>query len=106
MSNDLSNLKSQCDSAFDVAQQKQNYLEVCRARQTMAYNNGIFFVDHNLIGFLRALKESNTVESIVLDHNNNPIRVNVQSLLEKSIERYQESVNSYEQLYQQLIKRV
>lgn len=106
MSNNLSQLKSQSDSAFDIAQQKQNYLEVCRARQIMAYKNGIFFVDHNLIGFLRALIDSNRPESVVLDHNNNPVRINVQELLDKSIERYQESVNSYEQLYQQLVKRV
>ena len=72
----------------------------------MAYKNGIFFVDHNLIGFLRALIDSNRPESVVLDHNNNPVRINVQELLDKSIERYQESVNSYEQLYQQLVKRV
>lgn len=94
---DIESLKSQSDWAFDAALHKQNMLEACRARQVMAYNNGIFFIDHNHIAFLQAMKSANHEKIYMLDNNNNPIAVQVTDFLEKSIERHNEALLSYHQ---------
>jgi len=101
---DIESLKSQSDWAFDAALQKKNMLEACRARQVMAYNNGIFFIDHSHIAFLHAMKLGNNEKVVMLDQNDNPISVDVTDFLEKSIERYNEALLSYHLQHETLKK--
>ena len=98
----LKDLKAQSDKAFDVQLQKQNLLESCRARQVMAYNGGLFKVNHTLIPFLHTLEETGRSNTIILDSNDNPVEINTTELLQKALERYQEAVNTYHKLYKDI----
>lgn len=102
--NTLEQLKADSDHAFDLSLQKQNLLEHCRARQIMAYNDGLFMVDHNHIAFLQAMKDMGLQRACMLDSNNNPIEVEVKDLMEKSVARYHEALYAYHQLYETLKK--
>ena len=105
MNDDIKELKSQADRAFEIQQQKQNYLESCRARQTMAYAGGIFVIDREHISFLKIMRDLGKEKIHLLDHNENPIEVDVADFLNRSVERHQEALNTYHQLYQ-LLKRI
>ena len=98
----IKDLKAESDLAFDVQLQKQNLLEACRARQIMAYSGGLFLVDESLISFLKSLKDLNVTDTVLLDKNQNPIKVRVEELLDRSLERYQEAVNTYHRLYENI----
>lgn len=101
----IKDLKAESDLAFDVQQQKQNFLESCKARQIMAYGGGIFFIDSQHIAFLKAMRDLGKSKIYVLDYNNNPIHIDVVDFLDRSVERYQEALNTYHQLYQKLKRK-
>ena len=101
----IKDLKAESELAFDVQQQKQNFLEACRARQTMAHGGGIFFIDSQHIAFLKAMKDLGKSQIHILDHNDNPIQVDVAEFLDRSVERYQDALNTYHQLYQKLKRK-
>ena len=98
----IKDLKDESDLAFDVQLQKQNLLEACRARQVMSHAGGLFLVDESLISFLKSLKDLDVTDTVLLDKNQNPIKVRVEELLDRSLERYQEAVNTYHQLYENI----
>ena len=98
----IKDLKDESDLAFDVQLQKQNLLEACRARQVMAHGGGLFLVDESLISFLKSLKDLGVTDTVLLDKNQNPIKVRVEELLDRSLERYQEAVNTYHRLYENM----
>ena len=96
----IKDLKARSDRAFDVQLQKQNLLESCRARQVLAHNGGIFKVDHALISFLNALKHNNTVSTVILDSNDNPVEIKeADDFLDRLVARNQEALNAYHQMY-------
>ena len=98
----IKDLKAESELAFDVQLQKQNLLEACRARQVMAHAGGLFLVDESLISFLKSLKDLNVTDTVLLDKNQNPIKVRVEELLDRGLERYQEAVNTYHRLYENM----
>ena len=98
----IKDLKARSDHAFDVQLQKQNLLESCRARQVLAHRGGIFKVDQTLISFLNALKHNNTVSTVILDSNDNPVEIVVQEFLDAAMARYHEAVNTYHKLYKDI----
>ena len=98
----IKDLKAESELAFDVQLQKQNLLEACRARQIMVHAGGLFLVDESLISFLKSLKDLNVTDTVLLDKNQNPIKVRVEELLDRSLERYQEAVNTYHRLYENI----
>ena len=99
---DIGNIKKHSDLNFEVAQAKKNALEKMRSRQLMAYNERLFKADANTINLVSTLKQSKN-DFYVLDVNDNPCHVkDPNDFLNKLIERNQESLNSYQQLHQDL----
>jgi uncharacterized protein with von Willebrand factor type A (vWA) domain len=99
---DIQSLKQQSDLSFDLAANKRNALEKARARQLMAYNNHLFLADAHTINLVHALKQQHTV-FFILDANDNPCEItDADVFLQLLIQRNQESLNQYHQLYQQL----
>ena len=102
---DIGNIKKYSDLAHDLALTKRNALEKCRARQIMAYNGRLFRADANTISKVYAL-QAHAKTFVILDMNDNPCEVtDPQDFLQKLIARNQETVNTLNQLHQQLKKR-
>ena len=71
----------------------------------MAYNGNLFRADANTIGIVRTLKESNDT-FFLLDTNNNPVKItDADNFLERLIERNQEALNAYHQMYETFTKK-
>ena len=99
---DIGNIKKHSDLNFEVAQAKRNALEKMHSRQLMAYNERLFKADANTINLVSTLKTQNK-DFYVLDVNDNPCHVkDPDDFLNKLIERNQETLNSYQQLHQDL----
>ena len=99
---DIGNIKKHSDLNFEVAQAKKNALEKLRSRQLMAYNERLFKADSDTINLISTLKQHNQ-DFYVLDVNDNPCHVKApDDFLNKLIERNQETLNSYQQLHQDL----
>ena len=102
---DIGNIKKHSDLNFEVAQAKKNALEKMRSRQLMAYNERLFMADAYTISLVSTLKQLNK-DFYVLDVNDNPCHVeDPNDFLNKLIERNQETLNSYQQLHQDLAKK-
>jgi len=102
---DIGNIKKHSDLNFEVAQAKKNALEKMRSRQLMAYNERLFMADAHTISLVSTLKLHNK-DFYVLDVNDNPCHVeDPNDFLNKLIERNQETLNSYQQLHQDLAKK-
>ena len=102
---DIGNIKEHSDLNFEVAQAKKNALEKLRSRQLMAYNERLFIADANTINLVSTLKQ-HSKDFYVLDVNDNPCHVkDPNNFLNKLIERNQETLNSYQQLHQDLAKK-
>ena len=102
---DIGNIKKHSDLNFEVAQAKKNALEKMRSRQLMAYNERLFMADAHTISLVSTLKQLNK-DFYVLDVNDNPCHVeDPNDFLNKLIERNQETLNSYQQLHQDLAKK-
>ena len=102
---DIRSLKLQSDLSYDIAVAKRNALEKANSRMVMAYNGNLFRADANTIGIVRTLKESNDT-FFLLDTNNNPVKItDADNFLERLIERNQEALNAYHQMYETFTKK-
>ena len=97
---DIRELKKQSDLSYDIAVAKRNALEKAQARQVLAYNGHLFRADPQTISVARTLKENNS-KFFILDTNSNPVEIkDPDDFLEKLIERNQEALNTYHQMYE------
>ena len=102
---DIGSLKKQSDLSYNIAIAKRNALEKAHTRQVIVYNEHIFRADPQTICIARTLKETKET-FFMLDTNNNPVEINDPShFLSKLIERNQESLNSYHQMYKTFEKK-
>ena len=102
---DIRSLKLQSDLSYDIAVAKRNALEKAHSRMVMAYNGNLFRADANTIGIVRTLKESNDT-FFLLDTNNNPVKItDADNFLERLIERNQEALNAYHQMYETFTRK-
>ena len=102
---DIGRIKHHADLNFDIALAKKNALEKMRSRQLMAYEGRLFRADASTINLIHTLRQNND-EFYVLDVNDNPCHVKKpDELLEKLIQRNQETLNSYNQLHEDLANR-
>jgi len=102
---DINELKRQSDLSYDTAVAKRNALEKAHSRQVMAYDGHLFRADADTICLVRTLKESQDT-FCVLDSNHNPVEItDPTEFLGKLIERNQESLNAYKQIYQTFTRK-
>jgi hypothetical protein len=96
---DIGELKKQSDLSYDIAIAKRNGLEKAHSRLIIVYNEHIFRADPQTICLVKTLKE--TVDKFfILDTNNNPVEIqDPEDFLKKLIERNQECLSSYHQMY-------
>jgi|TARA_E500000081_G_C5865023_1_gene232274 hypothetical protein len=96
---DIGELKKQSDLSYNIAIAKRNALEKANTRQVMVYKDHIFRADPQTICLVKILKEEKD-SFFLLDTNQNPVEITDPSdLLSKLIERNQESLSSYHQMY-------
>ena len=102
---DIGKLKTYSNLAHDLAQTKKNTLEKCKARQIIAYNGRLFRADAQTINVVSTFKAHNK-KFIMLDVNDNPCEINEpDSFLSLLIEKNQEALNTYNQLFIALKKK-
>ena len=102
---DIGKLKNYSDLAHDLAQSKKNALEKMRSRQIIAYNGRLFRADAETINVVQTFK-AHSKKFYMLDTNDNPCYItNPDEFLRLLIERNQETLNSYNQLFEDLKKR-
>ena len=102
---DIRELKRQSDLSYDTAVAKRNALEKAHSRQVVVYDEHIFRADAQTICLVRTLKESLDT-FCVLDTNGNPVDItDPNQFLSVLIERNQESLNAYKQVYQTFSRR-
>ena len=103
---DIGTLKNYSDLAHDLSQTKKNALEKMRSRQIIAYNGRLFRADAETINVVQTFK-SHSKEFYMLDTNDNPCHItNPEEFLRLLMERNQETLNSYNQLFEDLKKRI
>ncbi|HBY66740.1 MAG TPA: hypothetical protein DEG69_02550 [Flavobacteriaceae bacterium] len=96
---DIGKLKKYSDLAHDLAQTKRNALEKCRARQIIAYNGRLFNADANTINIVSTFK-AHAKKFVMLDVNDNPCEItDPDAFLTQLIQRNQETLNTYNQLF-------
>ena len=84
---------------------KKNGQEWRNVDRHMAYDGHLFRADADTICLVRTLKESQDT-FCVLDTNHNPVEItNPAEFLGKLIERNQESLNAYKQIYQTFTRK-
>ena len=99
---DIGKLKNYSDLAHDLAQTKRNALEKMRSRQIIAYNNQLFSADAQTINVVQTFKAHSST-FYMLDVNDNPCHItNPDEFLKLLIERNQEALNVYYQLFKDL----
>jgi hypothetical protein len=97
---DIGELKKQSDLSYDIAIAKRNALEKAHSRQVIVYNEHIFRADPQTINLVKNLSESHSSPFFILDTNDNPVEIdNSKEFLQILIERNQESLSSYHQMY-------
>ena len=102
---DIRELKRQSDLSYDIAIAKRNALEKAQSRQVLAYNGNLFRADPETICLVRTLKE-NTSQFFMLDTNKNPVEItDPDDFLARLIERNQEALNAYHQMYETFTKK-
>ena len=102
---DIGTLKKYSDLAHDLSQTKKNALEKMRSRQIIAYNGRLFCADAETINVVQTFK-AHSKKFYMLDTNDNPCYItNPDEFLRLLIERNQETLNSYNQLFEDLKKR-
>jgi len=102
---DIGTLKDYSDLAHNLAQTKKNALEKMRSRQIIAYNSRLFRADVETINVVQTFK-AHSKEFYMLDTNDNPCHItNPDEFLRLLIERNQETLNSYNELFENLKKR-
>ena len=96
---DIGELKKQSDLSYDIAIAKRNAIEKANTRQIIVYKEHIFRADPQTICLVKTLKEQ-MQQFFILDTNNNPVQIqDPEDFLTKLIERNQESLSSYHQMY-------
>ena len=96
---DIGELKKQSDLSYDIAIAKRNAIEKANTRQIIVYNEHIFRADPQTICLVKTLKEDHDT-FFMLDTNSNPVEIkDPQDFLSKLIQRNQESLSSYHQMY-------
>ena len=96
---DIHELKRQSDLSYDTAIAKRNALEKAHARQVLVYNEHIFRADTETICLVKTLSESDDT-FFVLDTNSNPVEIkDPNDFLSQLVQRNQESLNTYHQIY-------
>jgi len=102
---DISELKKQSDLSYDTAIAKRNALEKAHSRQVVVYKEHIFKADAQTICLVETLNKHNDT-FFVLDTNDNPVHIKEPTeFLSLLITRYQESLNTYHQIYKTFHKR-
>jgi len=102
---DIGKLKNYSDLAHDLVQSKKNALEKMRSRQIIAYNNRLFRADAQTINVVQTFK-SHSSTFYMLDVNDNPCYItNPEEFLKLLIERNQETLNAYHQLFEDLKRK-
>ena len=102
---DIDKLKKYSDLAHDVAQGKRNALEKMRSRQIIAYNERLFRADAETINVVQTFK-AHAKEFYMLDVNDNPCHITTpDEFLKLLIERSQETLNDYHQLFEDIKKK-
>ena len=104
---DLESLKKTSDLMHDIAVSKQNAIEKMRSRQVLVYNNHVFKADADTLNLVQILRQYRQELPIyILDINKNPCEItNSLDFLQRLLERNQESINAYHQLYQTFKKK-
>lgn len=70
---------------------------------TFSVNGGIFIADRNLISFVSALLNTGNTQSIILDVNENPIKIeNLEEFLDELISLYNEGMNDHLKEYSRI----
>jgi uncharacterized protein YaaN involved in tellurite resistance len=96
---DIRELKKQSDLSYDIAVAKRNAIEKAESRQILVYNEHIFRADPETICLIKTLSDKND-SFFVMDTNKNPVEINDPTeFLNKLIERNQESLAGYHQMY-------
>ncbi len=102
---DISQLKKSADLSYDIAVAKRNALEKAHSRQVVVYREHLFRADPVTICLVRTLKESQD-RFCVLDTNSNPVEImDPAEFLSILVERNQESLNAYNQIYRTFTKK-
>jgi hypothetical protein len=102
---DIRELKRQSDLSYDTAIAKRNALEKAHSRQVLVYNEHIFKANPQTICLVETLNKYND-KFFVLDTNDNPVQImKPDEFLSLLIERNQESLNAYHQIYKTFHKR-
>ena len=102
---DIGSLKNLSDLSYDIAVAKRNALEKAHSRQVLAYNGNLFRADPQTICVVRTLKE-NSSKFFIMDTNENPVEItDADDFLERLIERNQEALNTYHQMYETFTKK-
>ena len=102
---DIHELKKQSDLSYDIAVAKRNALEKAHSRQVVVYREHLFRADPVTICLVRTLKESRD-RFCVLDTNSNPVEITEpDEFLSVLVERNQESLNAYNQIYRTFTKK-
>ena len=100
---EIDELKKQSDRSFETALAKQNALEKARSRMVFAYDGHLFLANAETINLVNAMSDRDTF--VLLDTNDNPALIDdPTAFLSKLIERNQEVLNSYHQIYLELQK--
>ena len=103
---DIGELKKKADLSYDIATAKSNALERAKSRQQFAYNGHLFLADADTICLIKTLSELHTSPFYVLDINQNPVEItNPKEFLQILVERNQETLNAYYQIYESFTKR-
>jgi hypothetical protein len=102
---DIGTLKNYSDLAHDLSQTKKNALEKMHSRQIVAYKGRLFRADPQTISIVQTF-QAHSKNFYMLDTNDNPCHItNPNEFLKILIERNQEALNSYNQLFQDLKNR-
>ena len=103
---DIGELKKQSDLSYDIAIAKRNAIEKAKTRQIVVYNEHIFRADPQTICLVKTLSELEDT-FFILDTNHNPVEIkDPQDFLSKLIQRNQESLSSYHQMYKTFERKV
>jgi hypothetical protein len=99
---DIGNFKKDSDLAHDLSQHKKNALEKLHSRQIVAYQGKIFRANPETINLVQTFKAHNK-EFFMLDTNGNPAHItNPEEFLQLLMQRNQEALNTYHQLFEDL----
>jgi hypothetical protein len=102
---DISELKKSAELSYDIAVAKRNALERAESRQLMAQDGHLFRADAETICLVKTLMEGRD-SFFVLDANKNPCEIkDPNDFLRRLVQRNQETLNAYHQIYTTFSKK-